>query len=42
MRTILHILASFLLFLLSFRIGLQIHFPMKILQDRIVWEIQNS
>ena len=42
MRTILHILASFLLFLLSFRIGLQVHFPMKTLQDKIVWELQNS
>ena len=42
MRTILHILASFLLFLLSFRIGLQVHFPMKTLQDKLVWELQNS
>lgn len=42
MRTILHILASFLLFLLSFRIGLQVHFPMKTLQDKLIWELQNS
>ena len=42
MRIIIHILASFFVFLLSFRLGLQFHLPIETIQKHLIWNLQQN
>ena len=42
MRIIIHILGSFFVFLLSFRMGMQLHLPIETIQKHLIWNLQQN